>query len=208
MSWAMEEFKIAYEKAELILSKMDYDPNKMIPTASIIDAVENELNVDVQFADYDFRKLTDNEGKGLSYADYGAAMCIIKADDGHIARILLNNRETPEMKRFSLIHEMGHLITRPSLSEQEFKISTHIDMDITSIPDKVLKKKKYSFLIDEQIANIFALLVLIPYDMLVKALVRLDSFEKVAIFFGVEKNALVSRMWLEDARCGILGDGK
>lgn len=199
MYWKMKEFDIAYEKAELVLKEMNYDTNEMIPTSAIMDTVEKILGIDVKFTDYDFKKFNKKDKSSVKFEKFGAAMCVEKKDDEITATILLNERETPAMKRFSLVHELGHLITQDKLVVDEncgYQVSTHINMDITSIPNKIVKK--HSVLIDEQIANIFALLVLIPMDMLLSALKEHDSLEGVARFFGVEKNALISRILLKD----------
>ena len=199
MYWHMKEFDIAYEKAELVLKEMNYDTNEMIPTSAIMNTVEKILDIDVKFTDYDFKKFNKEEKSSVRFEKFGAAMCVQKKDDKRIATILLNECGTPAMKRFSLVHELGHLMTQGILAEDEncgYQISTHIDMDITSIPDKVVKENQ--FLIHEQIANIFALLVLIPMDMLLKVVKEQDSLEGIARFFGVEKNALISRILLKD----------
>lgn len=195
-----EEFKIAYEKAAGVLERIGYNKNEMISTSAVIYAVEQLLNVDVKFTDFNFRNLSKNSK--VDFGDYGAAMCVSGPEGKRKAIILLNERETPEMKRFSLVHELGHLMTQESLKTGSFQVSTHIDMDITSIPDEILDEQSNKFLIDEQIANIFALLVLIPYDMLCYELEEVakkkKSLEEVADFFGVEISALFSRLKIEE----------
>ena len=195
-----EEFKIAYEKAAGVLERIGYNKNEMISTSAVIYAVEQLLNVDVKFTDFNFRNLSKNSK--VDFGDYGAAMCVSGLEGKRKAIILLNERETPEMKRFSLVHELGHLMTQESLKTGSFQVSTHIDMDITSIPDEILDEQSNKFLIDEQIANIFALLVLIPYDMLCYELEEVakkkKSLEEVADFFGVEISALFSRLKIEE----------
>lgn len=201
MRWNMRrEFKIAYEKAKLVLDRTPYEPGKMVRTADIINAVKNITDIEVKFLSRDFSTLTKDVKKQKSYESYGAAMCTTEHDGKRTAVIFLNERETPEMKRFSLIHELGHLITHYCDEDKSdgLLVSTHIDMDITSIPDEILDRKGYEFLIDEQVANIFALLVLIPYDSLIDALEKTDSVEKAAQLFGVEKDALISRLMLEE----------
>ena len=202
MHWKMrEEYKIAYNKAAEVLEninyKENYKENGMIRTASVIDAVEELTGIDVKFAEYDFSKLTDKKKK-VNVEHYGAAMCVSENDNAKTATIFLNNKATAKMQRFSLIHELGHLITDVNtVSIGKYKISAHIDMDITTIPEKILNDKKYAFLIDEQIANIFALLVLIPYDLLCEEAPKYNKFEDLADAFGVETNAIISRMILE-----------
>lgn len=199
MSWIMRnEFVIAYEKAKLILSKLNFNSarHEMMRTADIIDAVEEELGLDIKFSTFDFKKFNDeNQGKTYDFDSFGAAMCASSSEKHAI--ILLNEKETPEMQRFSLVHELGHLMIQDLSEFSGYRVSTHIDMDITSIPDEVLDKKGFEFLIEEQQANIFALLVLIPYELLKKAVKEYDSFEDIAKAFGVEKNAIISRIELE-----------
>ena len=102
------------------------------------------------------------------------------------------------MIRFSLVHELGHLMTEcESESRSEgYKISTHIDMDITSIPKEVLEDPGMEYLVDEQAANIFSLLVLMPQEAFVRALKKNDKISDIAILFGVESEAVKSRMML------------
>ena len=203
MIWAMrEEFRESYRKARLITNRLQKykDACEMIRTADIIDAVEEELNIDVKFTTFDFSEFAAGNDKNRKFLDrFGAAMYVSEGKNNKKnANILLNQKESPEMQRFSLVHELGHLMMQDLSNINGYKISTHIDMDITSIPEELLDKKENSFLIEEQQANIFALLVLIPYDMLKGVLMEKDSLEETAKFFGVEKSAIVSRMALGD----------
>ena len=56
------------------------------------------------------------------------------------AFIFLNEQESPEMVRFSLVHELGHLMTRTLDSFENFEASMHINMDITSISEELINK--------------------------------------------------------------------
>ncbi len=200
MRWIMrKEFEIAYEKANEILKRINYSSKAMIRTAAIMDAVEDALEIDIRFTDYDFKKINLDK-KNLDVSKYGAAMCVFEDNGEKRAAILINEDETPKMKRFSLVHELGHLMTQPLSSFKDCQVSTHIDMDITSIPDEALDSTDNKFLLDEQIANIFALLVLLPFEILVDVVKDSNSIEEVADFFGVEKNAVISRLLLEDAQ--------
>ncbi len=203
MYWNMKEFDIAYEKAALVLKHLSYKKDEFVPTAAIMDVVEKLLGIDVKFTDYDFNEFNNGQDKSVNYDGFGAAMCVGNIDGKDTAIILLNELETPAMKRFSLVHELGHLMTQPQLFDTKdcgYTVSTHIDMDITSISEDILRQEDNKFLIDEQVANIFALLVLIPKDLFWGALRKYDSFEEAAKFLGVEKNALISRMLLKDVK--------
>ena len=197
MYWNMPKFEIARQKASEVLNRLHYNPDEMIRTTDIINTVEEMLGVDVRFSKYDFSELDEASGKRSALRNCGAMMLVSSEQGIRKASILLNKDETPEMVRFSLVHELGHLMTIDWDALDNCHISTHIDMDITSIPEAALNDPKFSFLIEEQVANIFALLVLIPYNSLVKTLSKLNSIEKVAEFFGVEKSAVISRLMLE-----------
>lgn len=200
MRWIMrKEFEIAYIKADEVLKSINFSDKEMVRTASIIDAVENALGIDVKFTDYDFNKI-GTKNRIMDVSNCGAAMCVYEQDEKKYAIILVNEKENTKMKRFSLVHELGHLMTQPLDLSKNYQVSTHIDMDITSIPEYVLDKTENKFLIDEQVANIFALLVLIPYDSLINAMSKFDSLEDIANHFGVEKDAVISRLRLEDTR--------
>lgn len=80
---------------------------------------------------------------------------------------------------------MGHLMTadiEPFINDEGYKISAHINMDITSYSDKTVSEQPT--LVCEEIANIFALLVLIPYNSLIYALNKYDTLNEVAIFLA------------------------
>ena len=198
MYWLMrKEFKDAYSKAIEVLEKIGVQCEKKIPTSSIIHAVEDITGVDVKFKEFDFSELDSlsNTPKGFTFSRYGAAMCVSENENGRIAKILLNSLETPEMQRFSLVHELGHLILENMKKiDDGFLFSTHIDMDITSLSEESIDHSE--FLLGEQMANIFALIVLIPYNHLLDAMKEHDSLDVVANVFGVEKKAIISRIGL------------
>lgn len=190
--WRMrEEFQCAYEAANKILKLTDYEFGKMVRTAHIIDAVEKLTGVKIEFREVDFSEIRDKDNKKGRFSKYGAAMYVA---DG-TAKIILNEAETAEMQRFSLVHELGHLMCQSDEeNKNNFMFSTHIDMDITSISEKTLEENP--FLLKEQNANIFALLVLMPNHIFYPTVDTFDSLEDMAKIFGVTKNAVVSRLML------------
>lgn len=177
---------------------INHTDEAMIYTDSVIDAVKHLLQIDIKFTDYDFSMLSKRPN--MDFSNYGAAMCVHEINNHRQAIILLNKKETPQMKRFSLVHELGHLMAQKDMGLNKYFISTHIDMDITSIPEDILNQQNNKFLLDEQVANIFALLVLIPYNMLQKEIesvkAKKKTWEETADFFGVEISALFSRLEL------------
>lgn len=193
-------FKDAREKANVILSMIRYNKEKdeLIPTNEIIRAVEKKMNVEVKFATYDFKKLVDkNIPQSLNVGKCGAAMCVSQNNGKSTAAILLNERENARKQRFSLVHELGHLMLQGTVCNDGFRVSTHIDMDLTSIPTEILEEQDNNFLLQEQQANIFALLVLMPGDMFERVKEEKDSISEIARVFGVEKDAVYSRFILD-----------
>ncbi len=115
------------------------------------------------------------------------------------ATIIINSSKAAEFQRFSLLHELGHLVTKtwttPSFEEDasttHYTLSTHIDYDVTNISEKEYRSNSY--LLREQIANIFALRVLMPSKQFYQKLRDFNDIEEMADFFGLNKEAVVSR---------------
>lgn len=198
MYWFMlkEEFKDVYEKAKIVFSSLQHQSGNIVSTADIIATVEKMANVDVKFCEYDFSEFKDSDGKTGAFKKCGAAMYVSPPNQSGYreARILLNSLENPKMQRFSLVHELGHLILEANKNANGYLFSTHIDMDLTSIPKSQYEKS--NFLKKEQRANVFALLVLMPEESFECALKQNDSLDEIGKIFGVTKDAVISRLTL------------
>lgn len=204
-NWIMEnaKFTMAYAKAEAVSEKISCANEYMVSTKSIIRAVENLTKTRILYRKFDFSKLAEGSGYESQICNMGAAMSVQNEEisDGQYektAYILLNEKETPEMIRFSLVHELGHLMMDDEREgrDEGYKISTHIDMDITSIPKEVLESPNMEYLVDEQAVNIFSLLVLMPQEAFLRAFKKYDKMSDIAMLFGVELDAVKSRMML------------
>ena len=155
MHWFMDSrVNAAYEKADIVIKQMDYTSGK-VDINDIMRIVSDYSNVKIQIARVDFSKI------GKEFSHFGAAMSV--TDNPHAnrkdARILLNVTMSPQQMRFSMVHELGHLITEKyniTDNKQQFHISTHIDADFTSFDWDDTEEEA---LINEQIANVFALLM-------------------------------------------------
>lgn len=119
------------------------------------------------------------------------------------ATIILNSNENidDKFRRFSLIHELGHLITgkynvqsNVDKKKTKFILSSHIDYALSHISEKEYADE---FLLNEEIANIFALRVLLPLKPLLVEITKLKDLKKVAAHFGVPEEAVNSRLNLE-----------
>ena len=200
MYWFMDDrFNIAYEMADLVIEKMNYDGD-LVEIDDIMSVVKRERNIEILVSFADFDKLEGTNGR---YKKCGAAMSVPAEDptsnSPRKAKILINSLYSPEHRRFSMAHELGHLMTNchnGTANENRFRVSTHIDANITSFNPELLDED--AMYVNEQIANIFALLVLMPKQAFVTAKSLLKSDGLVAHHFGVETSAVYSRVKLLD----------
>lgn len=191
-----DRFNIAFEKSKLILEKIDTENNKMIDTQQVIDAVSEVTKTEIYVLKADFSGIK-NAGR------YGAMMSVVERGKKRKATIILNSNENidDKFRRFSLIHELGHLITgkynaqsNVDKKKTKFTLSSHIDYTLSHISEKEYADE---FLLNEEIANIFALRVLLPLKPLMVEITKLKDLKKVAAHFGVPEEAVNSRLNLE-----------
>lgn len=191
-----DRFNIAFEKSKLILEKIDTENNKMIDTQQVIDAVSEVTKTEIYVLKADFSGIK-NTGR------YGAMMSVVERGKKRKATIILNSNENidDKFRRFSLIHELGHLITgkynaqsNVDKKKTKFTLSSHIDYTLSHISEKEYADE---FLLNEEIANIFALRVLLPLKPLMVEITKLKDLKKVAAHFGVPEEAVNSRLNLE-----------
>lgn len=199
MYWFMDSrFAPAYTMADTVIEKMNYNGG-FVEIDDIMSVIKKEKNVEILLRFDDFSKLEGTEGR---FRRCGAAMSVpVDASSGapREARIMINSLFSPEHRRFSMAHELGHLMTdchNCTTRENRFRVSMHIDADITCIDEDLLDEDE--IYVSEQIANIFALLVLMPKQAFVTARNLLKSEGLIAHHFGVETDAVYSRIKLLD----------
>lgn len=184
--------KIAYTKSNEVLDALTYTDNNMISTQKIIDIVEKKLNCEIITSSCSFSEVSED------IQDYGAMMCTTVSRSGkREAIIVLNSDNDSEFQRFSLVHELGHLMTSQENlfnTNESYVVSTHINYRISSISQEEYQSD--DFLLKEQLANIFALRVLMPSKLFFKTLESIDSLSKIAKNFGLTNEAVVSRIML------------
>lgn len=191
-----EKLSIAVEQSNKIIDQLNNE-NKtetgLISTKRILNIVQYNTNTKIGIDYISF----SNALKSDKSLNYGAMMCVYKENNQQIADIVINNDISAECQRFSLVHELGHLMTGKYNIEEKgnrYKISAHINQDVFSIPKE--EYDKYEFLLNEQIANVFALRILIPYGQLRKKINECGNLDIIAKHFGVEKDAIISRLAL------------
>lgn len=164
-----------------------------VDTDEIVKLVEKETKYDIKVYSTDFSTL------GIEGAsDFGGFISIVKKQSGKNkgqASIFLNSKNSTEMMRFSLMHEIGHLMMfdLAPLDEGQTLLSAHIHANINFLSKDEIEKDPY--LEAEQAANIFALLVLMPKKMFDVAS-KIFSVDRLANLFGVTTEAVISRFML------------
>ena len=193
-----ENLKIAYETSNEITGALSCKEDQMISTQEVIHLIREKYCSDISVIFTSFSKANIGQPYG--------AMMKTELDNENIeplkAHIIVNSDNDASFQRFSLLHELGHLVTHAWKKADEIKekernkyvVSTHIDYKITSIGKEDYDSSLY--LKNEQIANIFALRVLMPSEQFYKKIEKYNNVSDVANFFGVPEDAVISRMMI------------
>ena len=188
-----EKLKIAYEKSDEFSKLVKNPDNEMITIQSAIEAVKSAgICKEIEVLGASFSKIEKAK-------NHGAMMKVEFDSESNLSKaiIILNTDKGPHFQRFSFFHEIGHLVTGTlptDRSNSGYVVSTHINYQITSISEDDYKDNEY--LTNEQIANIFALRVLMPKEKFYNIVEEYDDLADVASYFGVTKDAVISRMWI------------
>ena len=185
-------FDEATKASNEILSLIDDSKEGPISIEKLLNAVSKYTNTDILFGYLNF---SDNHLD----SKYGAMMCVIKDEktDKYRATIILNSDHEKEYQRFSLVHELGHLVTKCHTVEEDnnnYTLSAHINYNINCISEDDCKQNRY--LLCEQIANVFALRVLMPSTRFKDVLYSMHDINDIAKEFGVTANAVKERALL------------
>lgn len=189
-----EKLEIAILKSDELNAKLENEAkleNGMVSTKRILHMVQHCTNTRIGIAYVSFSKALG------PHSSYGAMMRVYNEHEQQIADIVVNSDMDIEYQRFSLVHELGHLMTeRYNVDEKDkgYKISAHINQDVFSISKEEYEEDES--LLNEQIANVFALRVLIPFKELMKRIDSNDNLSEIAKSFGVTKDAVISRIVL------------
>lgn len=189
-----DNLKIAYERSDEIIRSVEYEPDQMIDTNLILEHVRHVYCPVVEVYTMSFAKV---QSGGVPMQDCGAMMQIDFDTKPKAASIVLNSDMPPAFQRFSLFQQIGHLVTLPPdarLNPDNFHVSTHINYDLSRITEEELNSNYY--LLREQIANIFALRVLMPNEQFFQIIRQLENIQSAATFFGVTEDAVISRMMI------------
>lgn len=186
--------KIAYDRSDEILQNVRYEPERMIDTNLILDYVRGRYCPVVELYTTSFAKI---QSPGIPVSECGAMMQIDFDGKPKSAAVILNSDMPPAFQRFSLMQQIGHLVTLPpnaQLNPDNFHVSTRIDYDLSSITEEELNNNYY--LLREQVGNIFALRVLMPTGQFFQKMRELGTVRLAATFFGLTEDAVISRMMI------------
>lgn len=182
------------KKAAEVMARVHYSGDGLVSTDRIVQAVSEITNTDITFSYTSFSKM-----KVPNANDIGAMMCVHEGTDNRkqTASIILNSDKDIKFRRFSLIHELGHLINKNYTIEKfadEYTLSAHIQYDVTSFSEEQCENNPV--IESEERANIFALKVLMPTEAFIDQVLTKGSFLAIADFFGVSEEAVRSRALL------------
>ena len=177
-----------FEKVNDILNLINIEDDKMVDTEDIRKAVQKLSNCKINISSLPFNKALGND-----FSNFGAITSLHNVKD-NTYRIIINSEKDMIYQRFSLIHEFGHIVLNAhNFKEGKFVLSTHIDYDLNHIDD--IMEYKDTAIKNEELANIFALCVLLP-EKNVKESILKRGVEETALIYGVSQNAVFSRLML------------
>lgn len=196
-------FENARRVNKILSEQYNIGDDVFVPLQSVFDAVKQETGYE-EITIYEqpfssFLKNSDIRNK----AEVGAMLSTRTYDGSKIAEIVLNSDKDSRMQRFSAVHELGHLINElpnfiyETSDDGVSTLSAHINPDITWLDEEDVSDLDY--LICEQMANIFALLVLIRRDIRIQDVTNGGSRE-LAAKYGVTEAAVFSRVILSAMR--------
>ena len=174
-----DALKIAYERSDEVIRSVSYDPERMIDTDLILEHVRRTCCPVIELYVVSFTKLRS----GIIPAHGCGAITRIDFDRKLWSAIIALNSDMPApVQRFSLMQQIGRLV------------SADINFDLLGITEEELAGSRY--FLQEQIANIFALRVLMPSEQFFQVMRRMGNTQTAAAFFGVTEEAVVARMMI------------
>lgn len=183
----------AYAASDRVVNSLHYkDMEGIIRTTRLIEIVKSILNCNIEVSACDFADVD------RSIKNCGAMMRYV--NDNNTFDIVLNTHCDLYFRRLSLVHQLGCLFFNKDVlcnaESDDYLVSSHVSWHITDISKTDYQSNDN--LLKEQLANIFALRVLMPYVRFYDALIRYDSITMVADRFGVKSDGVLSRIMLID----------
>lgn len=184
-----EAFCTAYDRSDEVLVNIPIGMDSLVDVNDVLDFVRRKYCPDLVVYSRSFAGL----GSAAGPCDTCGAM--IRIDGRENTVIVLNSDLNSYFQRFALVQQIGHLLTLPpdvELDPDSYNVSTRIHYDLTAISQEEMESDRY--LLREQVANVFALRVLMPGSQFFRKIRELDSVERTAQFYQLPPEAVVSRM--------------
>ncbi len=99
-----EQLRKVDQKVDLIIPHLRYTESGFVDTKSLINSVSQEAGVKISFRDAAFSSIREE------IKDFGAMMCVTNRNGQETADIIVNSEKDVIFRRFSLAHELGHLM--------------------------------------------------------------------------------------------------
>lgn len=193
-----DDMKTACERSDEVLAGIRVGRDSLVDVNDVLAFVRHSFCPDLTVYARSFAGL----GSPAGPCDACGAMIRIGRGGGEAGReqirsavIVLNSEAAPWFQRFSLMQQIGHLVTLPpdvQTDPDSYIVSTRISCDLTAISREEMEQDRY--LLREQAANVFALRVLMPSAQFFRKIRELDSVERTAQFYRLPTEAVVSRM--------------
>lgn len=189
-----ENLRIAYDLSDEVIRNVRYLPDQPVETAEILDYVKKQYCPSIEMYACSFAKFAEETDP---INESGAMMRIDFQGQAHTVSIVLNSDMSPTFQRFALVQQIGHLVTLPpdaQIDPDNYNVSTRISYDLMNVNAKDVENDYY--LMREQVANVFALRVLMPSEQFYRKIRELGTVTAVAKFFKLTEDAVISRMMI------------
>lgn len=187
------------------MKELGYRNMRYIPMEAITNSVESYLGIKIELRKSHFSKFI---GDLPSRQVKSGVMSKVSGNKSTIRKaVIISNLDfSPVLRRFFIVHELGHLVLK-SYSSEYFDLSgktltnsLYVSPDINYIKDKYLDDK---FVLAEQEANIFALMVMMLENLSISD-VGERGIQNVCIDYGVTEMMVVSRVILSEYISSLL----
>ena len=152
---------------------------------TVVNYIEEKLDCDIKIIRFNF----DFLAKKINNDRFSkAGAYVIKENDQYT--IALNSKNDLVFQRFSMAHELGHIILNHLNSKNSF-ISFQIEYNVSTIDIERCKNNEYYM--KEQCANVFALELLIP-KLPTSAGNSRDLIDFYANKYNVSHHAIIAKL--------------
>lgn len=160
---------------------------RVLSTDEIISLAEKKFKVSFCIESASF--------KTLNYPVCNAGALMKRRSDNKFD-VLINSDKPLPFQRFSILHAIGHIAANCFVNDFHEKACYTVCSDIAYVlPDNLADTANEE---GEAIANIFALKIMIPMDLLIEQLKNKKSIYEMSPYFITEPDAIIARVSIGD----------